>query len=423
MEKPELLAPAGGTGQLEAALRWGADAVYLGGPALGMRTTARMTLDETAKSIALAHSQGCQAHVTCNVLATNAQADEMPGYIGALADMGADAFIVADMGVFALAKSIAPNVALHVSVQMGVTNYRAAAALHELGAKRVVLARELSLRDVYTIRRKTPPTLELECFVHGAMCMSVSGRCLLSSFMAGRDANQGDCAQPCRWKYALMEQRRPGEYYPIEQPEGGSYILNAHDLCMLEYLDLLAAAGVSSLKIEGRAKSEYYTASVTGAYRAAIDSLNGAHVERAHSLIESGAQLPGERLWQAPPNAVAELEKTSHRPYSTGFYFGTPGQRLESSGYLRSYQVMAIVEGYGDGMLSVSQRNRFFPGQEMEILRPGLKPLSFTPREIIDAATMQAMECARHPMQLCLLPYAGEPPPKGSFLRTRAADE
>lgn len=415
----ELLSPAGGPEQLAAALRGGADAVYLSGPALGMRASATFSEEKLAEAVRHVHACHKKAYVTCNTLATNSEADGLPRYLHYLEEIGADAIIVADIGIFLLARRTVPRMEAHISTQAGITNYRTALELFQLGASRVVLARELSLSAIHTLRRNIPDELEIECFVHGAMCMSFSGRCLISSFLTGRDANRGDCAQPCRWKYALMEEKRPGQYFPIAENENGSYILNAQDLCTITHLDMLAAAGVNSFKIEGRAKSVYYTAAVTGAYRAAIDSLKNNDIARARDLLAQNAVITPDlpREWKPPAWAVAEMDKISHRPYSTGFYYGTPDQYHESGGYQRDWQLLGVVEGCADGMLLVSQRNKFLPGQQAEIMRPQLAPQPFMIEKIYDAQTHEELESAPHPMQRCLLPFAGEPPPEGSMLR------
>ena len=353
---PELLAPAGDMERLRSALLFGADAVYLAAKEFGMRAApANFTLEELKTAVGMAHSRGAKAYLTCNIVPTNEEAEKLPEFLEQAAGAGVDALIVADMGVFLTARRLFPALPLHVSTQAGVTNYRTARELHALGASRVVLARELSLEDIKTIRAKTPPELEIEAFVHGAMCVSFSGRCLLSHYLTGRDSNRGSCSQPCRWRYRLVEEKRPGEYYPIEEEDRGSFILNAKDLCMLPYIRELAEAGISSFKIEGRAKSAYYTAVVTGAYRQAID----LYRQDPESFV-----LPG---WLAE-----EVEKVSHREYSTGFYFGPiqNGQCLENGGYLRQWEVIAVVQGYKDGRVQCVQRGRCFPGDMVEVVSP-----------------------------------------------------
>lgn len=399
----EVLSPAGDFAALAAAVRYGADAVYLGGKAFGMRTSPQnFTKEQLGEAVRLCHQNGVKLYVTCNTLPKEEEIQDLPGHLADLADAGVDALIVADMGVLALCKKLVPDMPIHISTQTGVVNSLAATALYELGASRVVLARELSLGEIAAIRKNTPPELELEAFVHGAMCMSVSGRCVLSNYLTGRDANRGDCAQPCRWRYALMEETRPGQYFPVaENEEGGSYILNAKDLNMIEHLDKLAQAGVSSFKIEGRAKSFYYTASTTHAYRHAVD------------ILKTGED------YTLPAWVREETEKISHRPYSTGFYFGTPsaGQCTDTGGYIRGYEVAGVVEGYEDGRLICTQRNRFFAGDELEVLSPNKPPFTITAREIFDEND-SVLDAARHAMQRIKI-TADEPLATGSILRKR----
>lgn len=400
---PEVLSPAGDRERLEAAVRFGADAVYLGGKEFGMRSSPlNFTQEELACAVEYCHGAGVKVYVTCNTVPTNSEMERLPGYLKELERAGVDALIVADIGVMALCKRAAPSLELHVSTQAGVANFVTAAELFHMGASRVVLARELSLDEIARIRENTPPELEIEAFVHGAMCMSFSGRCLLSNYMVGRDANRGECAQPCRWGYYLMEEKRPGQYFPVFEDEGGSYILNARDLCMIEHLDRLAAAGVDSFKIEGRAKSAYYVSVVTNAYRLAVD-LYGRDPEH----------------FSLPDWLRDEVYKVSHRRYDTGFYFGRPvdGQCYESGGYIREYDVAAVVDGWEDGALLCTQRNRFFPGDELEALAPKSRPEALRTGRILDE-TGAELEAARHPMQRLRLP--GLPPfPAGTILRKR----
>lgn len=398
---PELLSPAGSLEALKYAVMYGADAVYCALPRFGMRAApVNLTIGELHDGCIFAHARGKKVYLTLNNLPTNDELSELPQYIKDAAEAGVDAFIIADLGVLSLAKQYAPDVDVHFSTQAGITNYAAATMAYNLGAKRVVLARELTLTDIAQIRDNTPPELELEAFVHGAMCMSVSGRCLLSSYMTGRSGNRGECAQPCRWNYYLMEEKRPGEFFPIFEEEDGTYILNAKDLCMIEYLDQLADAGVGSFKIEGRAKSFYYVATITNAYRCAVELLEK---DPAHY------RLPG---W-----LLEETKKVSHRQYSTGFYFGQPdnGQYYESGGYIRNYDVAAVVEGWEEGMLLCTQRNRFFPGETLEVLLPGKSPELFPVPAIFDTDG-QSLEAARHPMQQLRIPCA-RPIAKGTILR------
>ncbi len=400
---PELLAPAGDMERLRSALLFGADAVYLAAKEFGMRAApANFTLEELKTAVGMAHSRGAKVYLTCNIVPTNEEAEKLPEFLEQAAGAGVDALIVADMGVFLTARRLFPALPLHVSTQAGVTNYRTARELHALGASRVVLARELSLEDIKTIRAKTPPELEIEAFVHGAMCVSFSGRCLLSHYLTGRDSNRGSCSQPCRWRYRLVEEKRPGEYYPIEEEDRGSFILNAKDLCMLPYIRELAEAGISSFKIEGRAKSAYYTAVVTGAYRQAID----LYRQDPESFV-----LPG---WLAE-----EVEKVSHREYSTGFYFGPiqNGQCLENGGYLRQWEVIAVVQGYKDGRVQCVQRGRCFPGDMVEVVSPGERPYEVKIEALLDGEGAE-IASTNHAAMAFSFPLDREIP-AGSLLRRK----
>lgn len=395
----ELLAPAGDPERLQAALLYGADAVYLAGDSYGMRAGAgNFSRQQLAQAVADAHRQGVKVYVTCNTMPRCGELAELPSYLSYLQSIGVDALIVADLGVLQLARQHAPQVALHVSTQFGVVNYATANALYQLGASRVVLARELSLQEIADIRKNTPPQLELEAFVHGAMCMSVSGRCLLSQYLTGRDANRGACAQPCRWQYRLVEETRPGQYFPVGQDESGSYILNANDLCMIEHLDALIRAGVTSLKIEGRAKAVYYVAAVTNAYRCALD-----------------AYLQEPQHYQCPSWLRQEVQNVSHRPYSTGFYMGDiPGQHLDDGLYIRQSDVVAVVQKYRSGRLYATLKNRLHRGEEVELLLPGRPPLKFVVDDL-RGEDGQIIDQAVHPQMLFSLPAPAAP--AGCMLR------
>lgn len=364
----ELLSPAGDMERLRMSLAYGADAVYLAGPDFGMRSFAgNFTPEELRQAVELCHSRGVAVHVTCNTMPRNDEAARLPEWLEFLQAAGVDAAILADVGVLSLLKKHAPGVKAHISTQASVSNYQAAAAWYELGASRVILARELSLEEIRTIRDKTPADLEIEAFVHGAMCVSYSGRCLLSNYMTGRDSSRGACAQPCRYQYALVEEKRPGEYFPVFEDEQGTYILNSRDMCMIDHLGDLCGAGLSSLKIEGRAKSAYYAAIVTGAYR--------------HCLDAAAAGESVDPVWRD------EVEHVSHRPYSTGFYYGPPGQYYTTSRYVREWQVAAVVtdcDSAGHAVLSL--RNKFRAGDTVEIVGPDLRPFSITVPEMRDEA-------------------------------------
>ena len=390
-EKPELLSPAGDRERLLMALQYGADAVYLAGRQFGMRAAAvNFADDELREAVCLAHGMGRRIYVTCNTLTIEDELKQLPEYLSFLQDDGVDALIIADLGVLELAKRYAPRVARHVSTQLGVINSATANALYELGADTVVLARETRLEDIRKIRANTAPELRLEAFVHGARCVSFSGRCLLSNYMTGRDANRGQCAQPCRWKYHLVEETRQGEYFEITE-DGGTHILNSRDMRMIEHIPELLEAGVSSFKIEGRMKSAYYTAIVTNAYRQAID-----------------AAVAGEAL---DPVWVAETDTVSHRPYSTGFYFGDPGQYYPDSMYDSTAEVMAVVQSCnGEGDAILTQRNKFYKGDTLELVRPGEKPVPFAVRQMFDADGMEIEDTRRAMMEIHMkLPCAAPP--------------
>ena len=360
MKKLELLAPAGDMEKLNMAVRYGADAVYLAGTSFGMRSFAgNFTPEELPAAVKLAHDFGVKVHVTVNTMARGDELERLPAHLELLDACGADALIVADLGAFRLAQKYAPRCELHVSTQVSVANHASAAAWYDLGAKRVVLARELSLEEIAAIRAKTPKDLEIEVFAHGAMCVSYSGRCLLSNYMTGRDSNRGACAQPCRYQYYLIEEKRPGEYFPVFEDEKGTYIMNSRDMCMIDHLDDLMKAGVDCIKIEGRAKSAYYAAIVTGAYR--------------HVLDDVAEGRPIDPVWRD------EVEKISHRHYSTGFFYGQPGQYYEDSRYVREYQVVAIVTDCDvNGLARCSLRNKFSTGDELEAVGPDLRPFTLT---------------------------------------------
>ena len=379
-KKIELLAPAGDMERLQMALAYGADAVYLAGTMFGMRSFAgNFSPEELKTAVALCHGKGVRVHVTCNTMPRNEEVARLPEWLEYLDSLGVDAVILADVGVFALAGRYAPHVERHISTQASVANYQCARAWHDLGAKRVILARELSLDEIQEIRAKTPPELELEAFAHGAMCVSYSGRCLLSNYMTGRDSNRGECAQPCRYQYALMEEKRPGEYFPVFEEGGETYILNSRDMCMIDHVAELMEAGLNSLKLEGRAKSAYYAAIVTGAYRHAIDA--------------AAAGQPLDPVWRD------EVEHISHRPYSTGFYFGQPGQYTGDARYLRGWQIVAKVlscDGEGNALLTLN--NKFRAGEDLELVGPGLRPVPFRAEGMRDGDGLPLDEVRRPQM-------------------------
>ncbi|MBQ8027103.1 MAG: U32 family peptidase [Clostridia bacterium] len=385
---PELLSPAGDRERLEAAVMYGADAVYLGSTSLGMRAAPQNFDAEQLKSaVELCHGKGKKVYLTCNVLAHNSDLLALPSIIESAVEAGIDAMIISDMGVLSLVKKLAPQMEIHISTQTGLVNHAAAQAMYDMGAKRVVLARELSLEEIAEIRAKTPSDLEIECFVHGAMCVSFSGRCLLSNYFLGRDSNRGECAQPCRWKYAIMEEKRPGFYLPIGEDHSGTYIMNARDMCMIEHIPEMVKAGISSFKIEGRAKSSYYTAVITNAYRAAIDG-----------YIKNPTDDYKPEQWM-----IDETRKVSHREYCTGFFFSDPkddAQIYYDGVYKRNWNVMAEVNSCENGRMYVTQRNRFFEGDELEIMVAGAEPITVKV-ENLQNEKGEPIDVAPHPMMKC----------------------
>ncbi|MBP5362759.1 MAG: U32 family peptidase [Ruminococcus sp.] len=379
----EVLAPAGDEERLAAALNYGADAVYLGRKQFGMRSSPmNFEFDQLVKAVDQAHAKGVKVYLTCNTLPRNNEIQFFERFVKEAVDAKVDALIVADIGLLMLIKKYAPDMEIHISTQTGIVNYVTARELYNMGAKRVVLARELCLDEIAEIRAKTSSDLDIECFVHGAMCVSFSGRCLLSQYLVGRDANRGECAQPCRWSYHLVEEKRPNEFYPIFEDEKGTYILNAKDMCMIEHIDKLAEAGVYSLKIEGRAKSAYYVTVVANAYRLAVDEY-----------------YKDPYNFKLPDWIRDEVYKVSHRQYCNGFFFGRPdnSQYYENSGYIRNYDVVAVVDECKDGTVFCTQRNRFFSGDTVEILAPSQKPVEMKLDTIFDE-NGERIETANHAM-------------------------
>ena len=383
MKKPELLAPAGDFEKLQMAIAYGADAVYIGGKQFSLRANAKnFDLAELGEAITYAHSKNTKVYVSVNIFANNRDFAGLKDYLLALKDMGADGVIVADMGVFDIARQI-DGLDIHISTQANVTNYQSALLYKQLGARRVILARELSIEEITEINRRVAP-FETEVFIHGAMCVSYSGRCLLSNYMTGRDANKGDCAQPCRWNYHLVEEKRPGEYIPVYEDERGTYIMNSKDLCMISHIPELVAAGVSSFKIEGRMKTSYYVAAVTRVYREAIDDY-----------------FTCESLYASKKDYyLTELEKTSHRDFFTGFYMGRPekGQHLTDKLYGNAQDFLGVVVGYDaeKQLALVEQRNKFAVGDDVEFLKAG-----FT-QTLVDmyAKDGAQINSAPHPQQM-----------------------
>ena len=396
-KKLELLAPAGDWERLEMALAYGADAVYLAGNTFGMRSFAgNFSPEELRRAAKLCRERGVDLHVTCNTMPRNDEMARLPQWLELLEEAGVTAVILADVGVLALAKRYAPSVKIHISTQASIVNYQTATAWHDLGADRVILARELSLDEIAEIRAKTPNDLEIETFGHGAMCVSYSGRCLLSNYMTGRDANRGACAQPCRYQYSLVEEKRPGEYFPVYEDEKGTYIMNSRDMCMIDHLPDLIRAGVDSIKIEGRAKSAYYAAIVTGAYR--------------HVLDDVAAGRPVDPVWRD------EVEHVSHRHYSTGFFYGQPGQFYEDARYIRDWQICAVVtDCTPEGLATLSLRNKFACGDQVEVVGPDTKPFTMTAPMMTDSQGLPLTEPKTPQMVFTMqLPH---PVPPMSFVR------
>ena len=356
--KPEVLAPTGNLRGLKTAVDYGADAVYCGGKAFGMRSAPKnLSLEDFEEGSRYAHERGARVYVTCNVLPRNNEVEAMREYIGQLKDTGVDALIVSDIGVMMMARQVAPNLELHVSTQAGVTNYQAANAFYELGARRVVLAREMDLQAVRDIRANIPDDLDIECFVHGAMCMAFSGRCLFSNYLTGRDGNHGECAQPCRWKYSIVEEKRPGQYFPIEQTENGAYLFNSQDMNMLAHIDDLLDSGATSLKIEGRMKTALYVATVARTYRKAIDDY----------------QKDPELYKKNMPWYLEQISNCTYRQFTTGFFFGKPDettQIYDSNTYVKEYTYLGIIGEVRDGLCRIEQRNKFSVGEIIEIMKP-----------------------------------------------------
>lgn len=357
MNKPEILAPAGSLEKLKTAITFGADAVYLGGSKLNLRAFANnFSDDELKEGIEFAHTRGKRVYVTVNVIPHNEDLDGLEEYLVNLHNIGVDAIIVSDPGIIMTAREVAPNLEIHLSTQANNVNYKSATFWYKQGVKRIVLARELSLEEIKGVRENIPEDCDLEAFVHGSMCMSYSGRCLISNYMTGRDSNRGECAQPCRYKYFLVEEKRPNQYFPIVEDDKGTYLLNSKDLCMIKHIPELVQSGINSFKIEGRMKSSYYVASVVKSYREALDS-----------YMENPEKYKFKEEW------MDNLLKTSHRDYYTGFYFGDKDSQIyENSSYIRDYDIVGIVRDYdqNSGTATIEQRNKIFEGDTVEILRP-----------------------------------------------------
>ena len=387
MRKPELLIPASSLEVLKTAVLFGADAVYIGGEAFGLRAKAKnFSGEEMKQGIAFAHSHGVRVHVTANILAHNSDLDGAEAYFHELKEMKPDALIIADPGMFMLARKICPEIEIHVSTQANNTNYMTYLFWHDLGAKRVVSARELSLDEIKEIRRRIPEDMEIESFIHGAMCISYSGRCLLSNYFTGRDANQGACTHPCRWKYAVMEESRPGEYLPVYENERGTYIFNSKDLCMIEHIPEMIDAGIDSFKIEGRMKTALYVAAVARTYRKAIDD-----------YFMSEEKYRANMDWYK-----SEISKCTYRQFTTGFYFGKPDENTQiydSNTYVNEYVYLGMIESVsGDGKVKIEQKNKFSVGDHIEIMKPGGENIEV---QVLSLTTDEGekVDSAPHPRQ------------------------
>ena len=399
MKKVELLAPAGDLERLKIAFMYGADAVYVGGQIFGMRAAAKnFTIEELAEGVKFAHELGKKVFVTANIIPHNEDLEGLPEYLKSLSDINVDAVIVSDAGTFALVKETVPNMEVHISTQANNTNYLTVNFWHTMGASRVVLARELSFEEIKEISQKASKSVDLEAFVHGAMCISYSGRCLLSNYMTNRDANRGECAQSCRWNYYLMEEKRPGEYMQVYEDEKGTYFMNSKDMCMIEYIPNIIESGITSLKIEGRMKTSYYVATVVRSYRMAIDGY-----------------YDNPKNWECKDEWINEIKTASHRDFTTGFYFEKPDHEehiYSEKSYIRDYSFIGLVKDYDQAtqIATIEQRNRFFKGDNIEILSPNEEIIKMTIEEMWDEEGNE-LEVAPHPQQIIKMkiPFLIEP--------------
>lgn len=387
MKRPELLVPASSLEVLKIAVVFGADAVYIGGEVFSLRAKAKnFSMEEMTEGIVFAHAHGAKVYVTANILAHNTDLEEVRAYFTELREIAPDALIISDPAVFSIAEEICPEIERHISTQANNTNYGTYLFWHKLGAKRVVSARELSLHEIREIREHIPDEMEIETFIHGAMCISYSGRCLLSNYLTARDANQGACTHPCRWKYALMEEQRPGEYMPVYENDRGTYIFNSKDLCMISHIPELFAAGIDSFKIEGRMKTALYVATVARTYRKAIDD-----------FMESPQKYQENLPWYSD-----QISNCTYRQFTTGFFFGKPSEEAQiydNNTYVKEYTYLGIVESCGeDGLCRITQRNKFLVGERIEAMKPNGENLELTVRGILDEEG-NAMESAPHPQQ------------------------
>ncbi len=404
MNKPELLAPAGNMEKLKVAFIYGADAVYIGGSAYGLRAFAgNFSNDEIIEAARYAHKLNKKIYVTVNIFPHNNDFEGLDEYLKFLYDSKVDGIILSDPGVFMTAKKVVSKMEIHISTQVNNVNYKSAMFWHELGAKRIVLGRELTLEEIKEIRENTPDSLELEAFIHGAMCISYSGRCLLSNYMTGRDSNRGECAHPCRYKYYIMEEKRPGQYMPIYEDDRGTYIMNSKDLCMIEHIPDVCEAGVTSLKIEGRMKSAFYVASVVKAYRQAIDE-----------YIQHGKESKFNPKW------LKDLNRASHRQFSTGFYYNNPGQVYENSDYIRDYDIVGIVKDYDpiNKIATIEQRNKLYKGDSVEIMSPKGDDFNLTLNTIWDENGAE-IDSTPHPQMIYKIHSAKELMPFDMLVKER----
>ncbi len=409
MKRPELLIPASSLEVLKIAVVFGADAVYIGGEVFSLRAKAKnFSIEEMKEGIAFAHEYGTKVYVTANILAHNADLEEVRTYFEELKEVLPDALIISDAGVFSIAKEVCPQIEIHISTQANNTNYATYLFWHKLGAKRIVCARELSLEEITEIRRQIPKELEIEAFIHGAMCIAYSGRCLLSNYLVGRDANQGACTHPCRWKYSVVEEKRPGEYMPVYENERGTYIFNSKDLCMIEYIPELFQAGIDSLKIEGRMKTALYVATVARTYRKALDD-----------YMESPEKYKENMPWY-----LEQISGCTYRNFTTGFFFGKPSfetQIYDNNTYVTDYIYLGIAEqSEKEGFCQIHQRNKFSVGEQIEVMKPNGENIKAVVRQILDEEG-NAMESAPHPKQKLFIDL-GIPVARYDILRRKAKE-
>ncbi len=398
MKRPELLIPASSLEVLKVAVVYGADAVYIGGEAFGLRAKAKnFSPEEMREGIAFAHGHGVKVYVTANILAHNADLKGVRRYFSELKEIRPDALIISDPGVFDIAREVCPEIDIHISTQANNTNYGTYLFWHRLGAKRVVTARELSMRELKEIREQIPEELEMETFVHGAMCISYSGRCLLSNYFTGRDANRGACTHPCRWKYAVVEETRPGEYFPVYENERGTFIFNSKDLCMIEHIPELMETGIDSYKIEGRMKTALYVATVARTYRKAIDD-----------YLKDPALYQKNMPWY-----LEQISNCTYRQFTTGFFFGKPdedAQIYDSNTYVKEYTYLGVVEECRDGLCRIHQRNKFSVGETIEIMKPKGDNIEVKVRRILNEEG-EEMDSAPHPKQALYVDLECTPDP------------